>query len=118
MALKTFCSNRRVTKYTMAIPTKNHKASTVAKHLANEWLYKINIAGRLHSDQGRNFEGEVGKELCKIYGVKKLRSTPYHPEGNPQCQRFNRTLRDRLRTLDADQKKKWTTYLPELVLYV
>ena len=51
------------------------------------------------------------QELCKIAGVKKLHTTPYHPQSNGQCERFNSTLCNMLGTLSDEEKSDWKSHL-------
>lgn len=81
-------------KFTQAYPTPDQRANTVAKILTEKWFYIYRVSNRIHADQGRNFEGELLRRLCELYGIAKSRTTPYHPEGNGQCERFNWTLHD------------------------
>jgi len=87
------------TKYAVAVPTPNQKARTVAKSLWDHFFVHYGIPERLHSDQGPDFESRTIKELCELIGTQKIRTTPYHPRGNP-VERFNRTLLNMLGTLE------------------
>jgi transposase InsO family protein len=104
------------TRYAKAVPCRNQKASTTAKALFDHFIVHYSFPEQLHSDQGRNFESRVIKELCKLANVRKTRTTPFHPMGNPSAERFNRTLLRMLGTLAEDHKANWKDYLPSLVL--
>lgn len=102
-------------KYTVAVPTRDQRAPTVAQVLLKEWFFKFGVPDCIHSDLGRSFEGVLIQQLCHLYGVNKSRTTPYHPAGNGQCERFNRTLHNLLRTLPASRKRDWVSCLPHVL---
>ena len=101
------------TRYAVAIPTRDQKARTVAKRLWEHFLVHYGFPERLHSDQGRDFESHVIHELCAVAGIRKVRTSPYHPRGNP-VERFNRTLLDMLGTLKDKDKSHWCDFVKPL----
>ena len=88
----------------------------VEKILIQDWFYQHRVPRRIYRDQGRNFKSEVVKALCSVYGIKKLRTTMYHPGGNGQCKQFNCTMHDLLQSLLPEQKRQGPHYLQELVV--
>ncbi|XP_038555072.1 uncharacterized protein LOC119888541 [Micropterus salmoides] len=102
------------TKYAVAVPTPNQRARTVAKSLWENFIGHYGFPERLHSDQGPDFESKTIKELCELTGTKKVRTTPYHPRGNP-VERFNRTLLQMLGTLSHHEKQHWKDFVKPLV---
>lgn len=102
------------TKYAVAVPTPNQKARTVAKSLWDHFFVHYGFPEKLHSDQGPDFESRTIKELCELIGTQKIRTTPYHPRGNP-VERFNRTLLNMLGTLENQKKSHWREYVRPLV---
>ena len=53
-------------------------------------------------------------EPCKSVQIKKLRTTPYRPEGNGSCKRFNRTLISMIGTLPEKLKIDWPQHVSTL----
>ena len=99
------------TRYAQCYITTNQTTRTVAETFYNGFLVHYGWPERLHSDQGGGFESFLIKDLCTIANVTKSRTTPYHPEGNAQAERFNQTLIKMLGTLDPEIKGKWQDWV-------
>ena len=102
-------------RYAQAYPTKNQTAKTTAEVLFDQFIVHYGFPARIHCDRGQTTESNLIQELCKIAGVAKSRTTPYHAMGNGQVERFNQTLLQMLGTLEEYQKSDWKAHVPTLV---
>ena len=97
--------------FILAYASKTQTAQATARILWDNFICHYGFPEQFISDQGRNFESHLIQELCKIAGVKKLHTTPYHPQSNGQCERFNSTLCNMLGTLSDEEKSDWKSHL-------
>ena len=97
-----------------AIP--NQEAKTVADAFIANWIARFGVPLELHSDQGRNFESAIFREMCETLGIKKTRTTPLHPQSDGMVERFNRTLEEHLRKVVDAHQRDWDKHIPMFLL--
>ena len=89
---------RLLLQMAICLPHARPKAETIVQILLDDVFRVIGTPQKLHSDQGQNFESHIMTDLCKAFGVKKSRTTPYHPMGDGLVKRMNRSLLTLLHT--------------------
>lgn len=102
------------TKLACTYPCPNQSAKTVARVLWNNFFCVYGFPSSSLSDQGASFESLLITELCYLADIDKTHTTPYHPMGNGQVERMNRTLDNMIRALPPRSKVKWLRMLNTL----
>ena len=104
------------TKWTEAFPMPNMEAHTVANLFVYHFICRFGAPDYLHTDQGRNFESALMSEVCKLLGVSKTRTSPYHPQSDGLVERFNRTLLNMLSVVAKDNEHDWDLQVPLVMM--
>lgn len=103
-------------KWTEAVALPDQEASTVAKAFVDTIICHFGTPLQIHTDQGRNFESNLFKEMCNLFQIDKTRTTSYHPQSNGNVERFNRTLGDMLSTFCHKNQDQWDEFLPQVLM--
>ena len=74
------------TGFTQGYPTANKKAKTAAERLYSDFLLRFGLPDKILHDQGGEFENDLFKEVAKLCGVKRIRTTPFHTLCCKHCQ--------------------------------
>lgn len=104
------------TKWCEAVPIQSMDAVTVANAIIDQWICHWGAPEQLHSDRGRCFENTILQELCRILGIDKTRTTAYHPQGNGQVERTNRSIKSLLRAFTEENTNNWDQLLTKCLL--
>ena len=102
-------------KYVIAYVVKNQTACTAAETLRSGYFGLFGTPAYLISDQGKAFTGHLIMNLCELYRVQKLRTSPYHAQTNGQVEQMNQTIIRMTGKLEQDKKAHWSEHLLEML---
>ena len=95
------------TRWTEAYSLPTQHADVVAEKLVHEFISRFGTPLEIHSDQGRNFESVLFKEVLKLLQIKKTRTTAYRPKSNGLIKKFNATLGRMIKKFVDHNKNNW-----------
>jgi len=90
-----------------AFPLKNIRTKTIAETFLNQIVSRHGVPLEVHTDQGRNFESRVFRELSCALGIKKTRASPLHPQSDGQVERQHQTILNYLAKFISENQKDW-----------
>ena len=101
-----------LSKWPEVFGTPECTAAMTAEYLVDEIICRYGSIQELVSDRGHEFINQVIKEVCKLFKIKHLSTTPYHPQGNGMVENFNKTLKDCITAYANAGHDNWDVALP------
>ena len=80
------------TKYAKAFPIADQTAETCASVYATQIVSRHSTGAQLITDHGRAFMLNFFQETCKVLGIRRTRTTSYHPASNGMIECWHKDL--------------------------
>ena len=101
-------------RFVQAYKVKDKRAITIAKCLYDNYFRHYGFPRHLLSDQGTEFCNTVLNEMCIYLNIKKLCTSPYHPQTNGAIECVHQTLERMIAKLDNRRHRKWPEHLASI----
>ena len=101
-------------RFPWAFAVKDTSSNTVMK-IYHELFATFGTPSTIHSDKGSGFISTSMRRYLNEMGINISTTTPYHPQGNGQCEKFNGTIWKTVRLLMHSHKldiSNWEEMLP------
>ena len=98
-----------LTKYAEAIPLRNTESTTIAMALAEQFISRFGCPRAIQTDQGSNFISEVMATFCRIFKIRQLKSTAFHPQSLGPLERSHHVLIQYLK--QYCEKTNWDNWI-------
>ena len=72
------------TRYAKVYVTRTQTTQTTVRILWNKFIVHYGLPEKILLDQGHSFESQLVADLCKLMGMQKIWTSPYHPQTNGQ----------------------------------
>ena len=99
-------------RYVEAYPIPDQKAETLARVYATQIVTRHGTGSQLITDQGAAFMSTFFQEACKVLGIRRSRTTSYHPASNGVIERLHRTIHAGISHYINSSNNNWDNSIP------
>ncbi|UYV73057.1 hypothetical protein LAZ67_10001691, partial [Cordylochernes scorpioides] len=104
----------RYSKWPEAFPISDKTAISVAKAFFRGWISRYGVPATITTDQGREFESHLFKDLTSLIGTNRIRTTAYNPAANGLVERLHRQIKAAI--MSSGNTINWIDALPLVLL--
>ena len=90
-------------KYLEAIPLKRVDTQSVAEGMV-EVYSRTGLPTEILTDQGTVFMSALHKQLCDVLEIKRIRTSPYHPESDGMLERWHASMKSMIKKTELDRR--------------
>ena len=102
-------------KWPEAFPIKTLTGEEIARVLYSEVICRWGTPYSLLSDRGTNFLSTIVTELCKLFQIKKYKTSSWNPACNGIAERRMAVLAQTLRAYVDKNQENWPDILPSVM---
>ena len=100
-----------LTKYSDALPIPDMTAEMAATTLVHDFVTRFGCPEAIKTDKGSNFQSSLMQKVAKIFKIKQLRSTSFHPQTMGSLERSHYSLVEYLKIYLNNHKTDWDMWI-------
>ena len=105
-----------LTGWAEAIPIASKKTANVLAAFNTHIVSRYGSPSILVTDRGGEFSSSIFEKWLAEWGIEHRMTSPYHPQTNGKCERFNGTIQALLLKLTGGNPRQWSVCLNEALL--
>ena len=96
-------------------PVPNKETTTAAKTIIEDWCCIYGFPETCLTDGGKEYQSGIWDATCELLDIKRIKTTPFHPECDGQSERAVQTIKRMLTAYINDNQNNWDESLQQLV---
>ncbi len=104
----------QLSKWVELVPLRSTETDKILEKFMDRWVLRYGPPERLLTDRASNFLSAASQEFCRFFGIEKVNTTAYRPQGNASNERMHQEMVKYLSIyLDGVSQSKWNIMLGE-----
>ena len=83
-----------LTKYMIGGILPDKTARSVTNYILTEIINKFGVPNVIATDRGNEFHNELSRHMATVYGITRIRTSPYNPSANGEIERRWRFIKN------------------------